>query len=117
MSEKITYQSTQETECAGCGKRKHTPLRRDEMGGYVCLTCIDKRLDKYDTGIELIAIERDRQISAEGWSASHDDEHDSCELSDAAACYMTTAALQVMGGCGPEDCQDHWPFDGEWWKP
>jgi dephospho-CoA kinase len=41
----LTYKSEQATECAGCGKRKHTPLRRDEMGGYVCLTCIDKRLD------------------------------------------------------------------------
>jgi hypothetical protein len=48
MSEKITYQSTQETECSGCGKRKHTPLRRDEMGGYVCLTCIDKRCDEFE---------------------------------------------------------------------
>jgi hypothetical protein len=43
--EGLTYKSTQATECAGCGVRKHTPLRRDEMGGYVCLTCIDRRLD------------------------------------------------------------------------
>jgi hypothetical protein len=42
----VTYSSTQATECAGCGQRKHTPLRRDEMGGYVCLTCIDQRLDE-----------------------------------------------------------------------
>lgn len=41
-----TYESTQATNCAVCGERKHTPLRRDEMGGYVCLTCIDKELDK-----------------------------------------------------------------------
>lgn len=40
-----TYASKQATDCAGCGKHKHTPLRRDEMGGYVCLTCIDKRLE------------------------------------------------------------------------
>lgn len=39
-----TYSSTQATECAGCGERKHTPLRIDAMGGYVCLTCIDKKL-------------------------------------------------------------------------
>jgi hypothetical protein len=39
-----TYTSTQATNCAGCGERKHTPLRIDEMGGYVCLTCIDKKL-------------------------------------------------------------------------
>lgn len=37
----------QATNCAGCGKYKHTPLRRDEMHGYVCLTCIDKKLDEY----------------------------------------------------------------------
>lgn len=43
--ERWTYASIQETECAQCGIRKHTPLRRDEMGGYVCLTCIDKTLD------------------------------------------------------------------------
>lgn len=39
-----TYASTQATNCAGCGKYKHTPLRVDAMGGYVCLTCIDKKL-------------------------------------------------------------------------
>lgn len=42
----FTYSSTQTTKCAGCGEHKHTPLRRDEMGGYVCLTCIDKALAK-----------------------------------------------------------------------
>lgn len=42
----VTYSSTQATNCAGCGKRKHTPLRVDGMGGYVCLTCIDERLEE-----------------------------------------------------------------------
>lgn len=39
-----TYASTQATNCAGCGEYKHTPLRIDAMGGYVCLTCIDHKL-------------------------------------------------------------------------
>jgi hypothetical protein len=39
-----TYASKQATHCAGCNKHKHTPLRVDHMGGYVCLTCIDQRL-------------------------------------------------------------------------
>lgn len=39
------------------------------------------------TGIELIAEERQRQITAEGWTAAHDDDHDSCELAKAAAWY------------------------------
>jgi hypothetical protein len=42
--EPTTYSSTQATNCAGCGKHKHTPLRIDAMGGYVCLTCIDQKL-------------------------------------------------------------------------
>jgi hypothetical protein len=39
-----TYASTQATNCAGCGEFRHTPLRIDAMGGYVCLTCIDRKL-------------------------------------------------------------------------
>lgn len=39
-----TYSSTQATNCAGCGKHQHTPLRIDAMGGYICLTCIDTKL-------------------------------------------------------------------------
>lgn len=38
------YASKQATNCAQCGEHKHTPLRVDAMGGYVCLTCIDKKL-------------------------------------------------------------------------
>ena len=34
----------QETNCAVCGDFRHTPLRNDRMGGYVCLTCIDREL-------------------------------------------------------------------------
>jgi len=40
----FTYASKQSTSCAVCGERKHTPLRNDAMGGYVCLTCIDREL-------------------------------------------------------------------------
>jgi len=35
----------QRTSCDGRGELAHTPLRRDEMGGDVCLTCICHRLD------------------------------------------------------------------------
>lgn len=52
----FTYSSAQSTNCAGCGKHKHTPLRVDSMGGYVCLTCIDTRLE------ELLAEESAREV-------------------------------------------------------
>lgn len=57
----FTYSSKQATNCAGCGKHEHTPLRVDEMGGYVCLTCIDKRL-----GI-LLAEESAREVEKDWW--------------------------------------------------
>ncbi len=44
--ENFTYSSNQATNCAGCSNHKHTPLRVDAMGGYVCLTCIYNELDR-----------------------------------------------------------------------
>lgn len=44
VRDSLTYQSSQATNCASCKECKHTPLRNDGMGGYVCLTCIDKEL-------------------------------------------------------------------------
>lgn len=45
------------------------------------------------TGIELIAEERERQISKEGWTSGHDDGHKCGELSQAAACYAVAASM------------------------
>jgi hypothetical protein len=39
------------------------------------------------TGIELIAEERERQISQKGYNSQHDDEHGAGELAMAAMCY------------------------------
>lgn len=44
----FTYATKQATNCAKCGDHRHTPLRIDWMGGYVCLTCIDKELEARD---------------------------------------------------------------------
>ena len=68
------------------------------------------------TAIELIELERANQRSL-GYDAAHDDEHDRCELIDAAICYAHSAALAAIGGCGYDDCSDHWPFEEEAWKP
>lgn len=66
----LTYSSTQETECAYCGVRKHTPLRRDEMGGYVCLTCIDKQLDSQRQQLsEAVAALKPFAREADGYDA------------------------------------------------
>lgn len=41
-----------------------------------------------NTGIELIAAERARQVEREGWSAQHDDGHSKGELGAAAIAYV-----------------------------
>lgn len=68
------------------------------------------------TGVELIADERQRQVSEEGWTAEHDKEHDSGQLALAAACY-------ALGRCAGSETDEksalfkHWPFSFLWWKP
>lgn len=39
------------------------------------------------SGVEQIAVERQRQIDAEGWTAEHDDQHTRSELAIAAGVY------------------------------
>lgn len=48
------------------------------------------------TGIEMIAAERERQISRENWTSEHDDEHKDGELAIAAACYASPQTFYKM---------------------
>jgi hypothetical protein len=48
------------------------------------------------TGAELITAERERQITEEGWTAEHDDEHECGELSLLAALYATPILLYIV---------------------
>lgn len=71
------------------------------------------------TGIELIAEERQRQISVEGWTPEHDDEHNESELSLAAWAYIEYTVHEVnhdltLDEDGPP-CP--WPWAAKWWKP
>jgi hypothetical protein len=75
-----------------------------------------------------VMAERHRQVMVEGWTAKHDDEHDTGEMARAAACYALHA-----GSCfaWPQESYQHadphhgdpavqdtlWPWDMDWWKP
>jgi len=75
--------------------------------------------------IDEIAVERRRQIEAEGWSTEHDDQHTTREMAEAAACYTTYYADMgyVFHTYGQERYQSGgafpgaWPWDKSWWKP
>ncbi|OZI58737.1 hypothetical protein [Bordetella genomosp. 1] len=55
-----------------------------------------------------VLAERQRQISAEGWTPEKDDAYESCDLADAAAQYVLLAA-------GWKNIHV-WPWRGEWLK-
>lgn len=69
------------------------------------------------SGIELIAEERTRQISEEGWTPEHDDTHSGGAMAAAASCY-------AWPQWGPQEWEDptgfspvNWPWEHKWWKP
>lgn len=64
------------------------------------------------SGIESIANERHRQITAEGWTPEHDDTHTNGELATAASLYARDHGTAYRNH-PPKD----WPWDREWWKP
>lgn len=71
------------------------------------------------TGIELIASERHRQQTEEGWSPSHDDSHEYGELCAAAESYLLELRTRVIGTSGLpiRNPPPAWPWDDHWWKP
>lgn len=69
-------------------------------------------------GAALIAAERKRQVSAEGWTPEHDDEHCNGEIVSAAICYAEAGSgfdLEISPSYG--DQPTLWPFEPSWWKP
>lgn len=59
-----------------------------------------------------IAAERQRQVDVESWSLTHDDAHDRCEISKAAAAYALSAS-----GFSREAAFEIFPWAWSWWKP
>jgi hypothetical protein len=83
-------------------------------------------------GIERIAAERERQMSVEGWTIAHDDQHRDGELAAAAICYASPVEIKgrfeqpINCGCREAMCPhsmvtktvwlDPWPWDQDWDK-
>lgn len=65
-----------------------------------------------DTGTRLIRDERLRQISIEGWTPEHDDQHTEGELRDAAIAFLMSADPVADEEFGADIYPDTW--DAEW---
>lgn len=62
-----------------------------------------------------VLAERQRQISAEGWTPDHDDEHGDSSLSMAAVCYVLGRTTLRALEWSPDIML--WPWEKESWKP
>ena len=60
------------------------------------------------TGIELIAIERKRQVEEEGWTPQHDDQHTNYEMMYAAVCYILSSSSLALDNFWPKGWGDKW---------
>lgn len=69
------------------------------------------------TAIQLIAAERERQITSEGWTQEHDDAHNTAQLARAARCYLGHGLGLIYGFNRQSRTPQEWPWEAEWWKP
>lgn len=65
-------------------------------------------------GIALIAAERQRQTTVEGWTPEHDDSHDDSQLLSAAIVYAERVRLPESFA---STLPPMWPWAAKWWKP
>ena len=70
------------------------------------------RPQEIESGASLIARERERQVSVEGWTSAHDDDHENGEMLSAAVWYLDNGCEFDLGLTLPP-----WPWEPAWWKP
>lgn len=72
------------------------------------------------TGAILIAAERHRQMSAEGWTPEHDAKHRGKQLAKAAESYLCSHTQpDTLHPKNPSRGRPNWnwPWAEKWWKP
>ena len=66
-------------------------------------------------GVELIATERERQLTQKGWGIEHDDGHIHGELIDAGLSYVYAAINVGHPAMGKPPAE--WPWTANYWRP
>lgn len=92
-------------------------IRADQLRGLLSQPAVTaEAVDALTQAARDVLAERQRQISAEGWTPEHDDEHDTGQMAAAASCYA------LLAEAGPHLASQrarpaHWPWSLKWWKP
>ncbi|HEJ2419628.1 TPA: hypothetical protein SL248_003407 [Pseudomonas aeruginosa] len=112
-----------EDKCPGCAGENCMAAACPECGGRYDLVAeanITAPAGQVPQAWLDVQAERRRQITAEGWTPEHDDEHDSGEIACAAACYALPPAhpARIEGALGRYGRDPNiWPWTRDWWKP
>jgi hypothetical protein len=70
------------------------------------------------SALDDVRLERERQVSVEGWSAAHDAAHSSGELALAGSCYALVAGVSDAERSSLVSVfPPRWPWSPSWWKP
>ncbi len=86
----------------------------------IVATPIPDQQSKQSAAARDVLAERQRQISAEGWTPQHDDGYSGGEMAQAAAVYAIFGGHEGRVGRNsvlPGIAQQLWPWDWDWFKP
>jgi hypothetical protein len=134
---KRVFESFPSTECSTCSRGYADVLggTHCECGGDIRFVAFTERVARADRvllgadcparepteeepvcGVNLIAEERRRQITGEGWTPEHDDAHDDGEMAMAASSYLLPPDARPTW-LDLSDTPEDWPWAKAWWKP
>ncbi|WP_343728489.1 hypothetical protein [Duganella sp.] len=108
---------------SGAGAPVIGPSWAKDDGGGLVLIGSENRNDDFlpapaqRTALRDIAAERQRQISAEGWTPEHDDKHTAGDMAIAASCYAWAGCSHAESDVQSKRLPLDWPWSAAWWKP
>lgn len=112
-----------EDKCPGCAGENCMAAACPECGGRYELVAEAKISTPAAQAGQMpqawldVQAERRRQITAEGWTPEHDDQHSHGQMARAAACYALAGSSAPNDGTAALLVSLAWPWDEQWWKP
>ncbi len=74
-------------------------------------------VNSLSTAAQDVLAERNRQITAEGWTPEHDDQHGNGQMAVAAGYYALACGWPHERDIGIGHKPAYWPWHATWWKP
>ncbi|BCF96586.1 hypothetical protein PPGU19_011550 [Paraburkholderia sp. PGU19] len=106
--------------CDFCGAHTDDPWHTsDAMRKHLhqCDACHSASGQKLTSAAGDVLAERERQVTAEGWTPEHDDSHDDGQMAAAAGYYALASSFPHERDIGRGHVPPYWPWEKSWWKP